>query len=132
MGLFSKNYRSFTQKIVTKLSKIWIWDPGSGSRGLKGTGSVIRIRNTGNNANYLFMKKRVLTIRLNLYKSFICVPNQFFSLSLFCITRNLKFKERCALVHVMYSISLYFVHLKYQDAMKLAKKSLHFYPVSDP
>ncbi len=40
----------FTQKIVTKLSKIWVWDPGSwkiysGSRGQKGTGS--RIRNTG-------------------------------------------------------------------------------------
>ncbi len=44
----------FTKKIVTKLSKIWVWDPGSeirdpektysGSRGKKGTGS--RIRNT--------------------------------------------------------------------------------------
>jgi hypothetical protein len=46
------------QKIVTKLSKIWVWDPGSeirdpekpspdpGSRGQKGTGSRIRIRNT--------------------------------------------------------------------------------------
>jgi hypothetical protein len=48
----------FTQKIVTKLSKISVWDPGSGknlfripdpgSRGLKSTGSRIRIRNTGN------------------------------------------------------------------------------------
>ncbi len=50
----------FTQKIVTKLSKIWVWDPvskirdpektysgpGSRSRGQKGTGSRIRIRNT--------------------------------------------------------------------------------------
>jgi hypothetical protein len=48
----------FTQKIVNKLSKIWIWDPGSeiwdpekaipdpGSRGNKGTGSRIRYRNT--------------------------------------------------------------------------------------
>jgi hypothetical protein len=47
----------FTQKIVTKFSKIWVWDPGSeirdpenpipdpGSRGQKGTGSRIRIRN---------------------------------------------------------------------------------------
>ena len=25
-----KNYRLFTQKIVKKLSKIWVWDPGSG------------------------------------------------------------------------------------------------------
>ncbi len=39
----------FTQKIVSKFSKIWFWDPGktySGSRGLKGTGAWIRIRNT--------------------------------------------------------------------------------------
>jgi hypothetical protein len=44
----------FAQKFVTKLSKIWVWDPGSeirdpektysGSRGQKGNGS--RIRNT--------------------------------------------------------------------------------------
>ncbi len=50
----SKNYRTFTQKAVTKLSKIWVWDPGSeirdpekkpipdpGSRGQKGTGPRI-------------------------------------------------------------------------------------------
>jgi hypothetical protein len=53
---FLKNYRTFSQKIVTKFSKIWIWDPGSeirkkpisdpGSRDQKGTGSRIRIRNT--------------------------------------------------------------------------------------
>ncbi len=46
----------FTIKSVTKLSKIWVWDPGSeirdpeqtysGSWGQKGTGSRIRIRNT--------------------------------------------------------------------------------------
>jgi hypothetical protein len=46
----------FTQKVVTKLSKIWLWDPRSGirkktipdpgSRGQKGTGSRIRICNT--------------------------------------------------------------------------------------
>ncbi len=53
---FQRIIELFTQKIVTKLSKIWIWDPGSGirkkpipdpgSRGQKGTGSQIRIRNT--------------------------------------------------------------------------------------
>ncbi len=52
---FQRIIELFTQKIVTKLSKIWVWDPGSeiqdlektysGSRGQKGTGS--RIRNTG-------------------------------------------------------------------------------------
>ncbi len=46
---FQKIIVFFTQKIVTKLSKIWIWEPGSeirdpekthsGSRGQKGTGS---------------------------------------------------------------------------------------------
>jgi hypothetical protein len=40
---FQRIIELFTQKIVTKLSKIWVWDPGS--RGQKGTGS--RIRNTG-------------------------------------------------------------------------------------
>jgi hypothetical protein len=33
----SKNYRTFTQKIVTKISKIWVWDPDPGVK--KGTGS---------------------------------------------------------------------------------------------
>ncbi len=56
---FQRIIELFTQKIVTNLSKIWAWDPGSeirdpekkpipdpGSRGQKGTGSRIRIRNT--------------------------------------------------------------------------------------
>jgi hypothetical protein len=29
LGHFSKNYRTFYPKIVTMLSKIWVWDPGS-------------------------------------------------------------------------------------------------------
>jgi hypothetical protein len=41
LSQFAKNYRTFYIKIVTKLSKIC----GSGSRGQKGTGSRIRIRN---------------------------------------------------------------------------------------
>jgi hypothetical protein len=56
---FQRILELFTQKIVSKLSKIWVWYPGSdiqdpgksipdpGSRGQKGTGSRIRIRNTG-------------------------------------------------------------------------------------
>ncbi len=53
---FQRIIELFTPKIVTKLSKIWIWDRGSrirkkpipdpGSRGQKGTGSRIRISNT--------------------------------------------------------------------------------------
>jgi hypothetical protein len=50
---FQRIIELFTQKIVTKLSKIWIWDPGSGkkpipdpgSRGQKSSGSAtLRIR----------------------------------------------------------------------------------------
>ncbi len=39
---FSKNYRTFYPKNFPydKLSKIWVWDPGS--RGQRGTGSKIR------------------------------------------------------------------------------------------
>ncbi len=53
---FPRIIEVFTQKFVTKPSKIWVWDPGSeirdpektysGSRSQKGTGSRIRIRNT--------------------------------------------------------------------------------------
>jgi hypothetical protein len=48
---FQRIIELFTQKIVIKLSKIWVWDPrsgigkksipGPGSRGQKGTGSRI-------------------------------------------------------------------------------------------
>ncbi len=41
---FPRIIEVFTQKTFTKLSKIWVWDPGSRSRAQKGTGS--RIRNT--------------------------------------------------------------------------------------
>jgi hypothetical protein len=54
---FQRIIELFTKKIVTMLLKKWVWDPGSeiqdpektysGSRGQKGTGSRIRIRNTG-------------------------------------------------------------------------------------
>jgi hypothetical protein len=62
---FQRIIELFTQKIVTKLSEIWVWDPGSeirdpekphsGSRiqGSKGTGSRIRIRNTAGSATSL-------------------------------------------------------------------------------
>ena len=53
---FQRIVEVFAQKIFNMLSNIWIWDPRSGirkkpipdpgSRGQKGTGSRIRIRNT--------------------------------------------------------------------------------------
>jgi hypothetical protein len=61
---FQRIIELFTQKIVTKLSKIWVWDPGSeirnkpipdpGSRGQKGTGSWIR--NTALNQRLIVQK----------------------------------------------------------------------------
>jgi hypothetical protein len=56
--IFQRIIEHFTQKCVTKLSEIWVWDPGSeirkkpipdpgsGTRNQKGTGSRIRIRNS--------------------------------------------------------------------------------------
>jgi hypothetical protein len=62
---FQRIIELFTKKIVKKLLKIWSWDPGSGknpfqipdpgSRGQKGTGSRIRIRNTAKK-NIFFLK----------------------------------------------------------------------------
>ena len=53
---FQRIFEVFTPKIFNMLSNIWVWDLGSGirkkpipdpgSRGQKGTGSRIRIRNT--------------------------------------------------------------------------------------
>jgi hypothetical protein len=56
-----------------------------------------------------------------MYKSFMCVPNQFFP-SAYLKARNLTFQERSVLVHVLYSISLYFVHLKYPLQAFLSSK----------
>ncbi len=66
---FQRIIKLFTQKIVSKLSKIWVWDPGSeirkkpipdpGSRGQKGTGSRIWIHNTGKNHRYYHRSRLV-------------------------------------------------------------------------
>jgi hypothetical protein len=67
---FQRIIELFTQKIVTKPSKIWVWDPGSevrdpekpfpdpGSRGQKSTGSRIRIRNI---ASIFCLKTNLIT-----------------------------------------------------------------------
>jgi hypothetical protein len=48
LGQFSKNYRIFfSQKIVTKLSKVWVWDQGSEIRDPEKTYSGSRIRIQG-------------------------------------------------------------------------------------
>jgi hypothetical protein len=77
---FHRIIKLFTQKIVTKLSKVWVWDPGSeildprsgknlfriadpGCRGPKITGSRIRIRNTAK--------------RLKKYVAFKCMESNF-------------------------------------------------------
>ncbi len=47
MGQFSKKYRIFTQKMVTTLSKRWVWDPGSGIRDPGSGKSLFRIPDPG-------------------------------------------------------------------------------------
>jgi hypothetical protein len=47
---FQRIIELFTQKIVTKLSKIWVWDPGSRLQGSKR--HRIRIRNTAFYADF--------------------------------------------------------------------------------
>jgi hypothetical protein len=59
---FQRIIELFTQKIVTKLSKIWVWNPGSGirkkpipdprSRGQKGTESATLLYSTVYDAVY--------------------------------------------------------------------------------
>jgi hypothetical protein len=68
----------FTQKIVPKLTKVWVWDPRSGirkkpipdpgSRGQNGTGSRIRIRNTEKNIPSVKLNKPNQKITINLTK----------------------------------------------------------------
>jgi hypothetical protein len=58
---FQRIIALFTQKIVTKLSKIWVWDPGSGKNLFRipdpwvkkapDPGSWIRIHNTESETN---------------------------------------------------------------------------------
>ncbi len=78
---FQRIIELFTQKIVTRLSKIWVWDSGSGirdpgsgknlfripnpvSRGQKGTGSRIRILNTGADTPWVSCSTGGLSIQL--------------------------------------------------------------------
>jgi hypothetical protein len=73
---FQRIIELFTPKIVNKLSKIWVWDPGSGknlfripdpgSRGQKVTGSRIRIRNTEKQKNVCLIMLK-LTISCTRY-----------------------------------------------------------------
>jgi hypothetical protein len=78
---FQRIIKLFTQKIATKLSKIWVWDrgyPGSGktpsripdlgSRGQKGTGSRIRIPNTGSRRAKMTHKSRKKMLKVHVLK----------------------------------------------------------------
>jgi hypothetical protein len=47
LGQFSKVIDLFTHKIVTKLSKIWVWDPGSGIRDQASGKNLFRIPDPG-------------------------------------------------------------------------------------
>jgi hypothetical protein len=94
---FQRIVELFTQKIVTKLSKIWVWDPGSGkkpipdpgSRSQKGTGSQIRIRNTDKNElQYIYRNAAIHFVKKvsHLTDAYFFKEHKQFTLSL-----NLKF-----------------------------------------
>jgi hypothetical protein len=56
----------FTRKIVTKLSKIWVWDLGSGIRGQKGSGSATLVPGTST-----VLKMIILMLKLKLNEDFL-------------------------------------------------------------
>ncbi len=88
---FQRIIELFTQKIVTKLSKKWVWDPGSGKHlfripdpGVKkasNPGSRIRIRNTAEktlNSTVLWLLYDflpVFRIRLRRISTFLGLPD---------------------------------------------------------
>jgi hypothetical protein len=79
----------FAQKIVTKLSKVWIWDPGSEIRdpGVKKApdpGSRIRIRNTAKN-----------TVKLSCYVAMLQAGIFYVTLLLVIGTTSLFFAFDC-------------------------------------
>jgi hypothetical protein len=55
VGQFSKNYRTFYSKIVTKLSKIWVWDPGSGKNSFPDPESATLASSHSSYENLLFL-----------------------------------------------------------------------------
>jgi hypothetical protein len=84
---FQRIIELFTQKIVIKLSKRWVWDPGSGKNlfripdpGVKkapDTGSRIRIRNTANEVKSYYT---TAICRARLFKSKFRLAMEFSSL----------------------------------------------------
>jgi hypothetical protein len=90
---FQRIIELFTQKIVNKLSKIWIWDPGSEIRnpgsgknlfripdpGVKKApdpGSRIRIRNTASQMNFANFKQKITISYFTLFLSSKMVGKQ--------------------------------------------------------
>ncbi len=92
----TKNYSTLYPKNFIKLSKIWVWDPRSGIRkktysgsriqGQKGTGSLIRIRNT---AFYIFFK---CTVRHLYFSASFSDDPAFFSFYTVC---DVLFWQKC-------------------------------------
>ncbi len=92
---FPRIIEVFTQKIVTKPSKIWVWDPGSGKNlfripdpGVKNAldpGSRIRIRNTGT---------MLLCEISNFHHNTVTVPCYYVKYQIFIISYWSKEKRR--------------------------------------
>jgi hypothetical protein len=56
---FPRIIEDFTQKIVTKPSKIWVWDPGSEIRDPDGCKVRIRIRDEQSGSSFLDLRNHL-------------------------------------------------------------------------
>jgi hypothetical protein len=67
---FQRIIELFTQKIVTKLSKIWVWDPRSGIRKKTHSGSVILVFTSKTLQNSALVLKKTSYLCLYYYSFF--------------------------------------------------------------
>ncbi len=135
---FQRIIELFTQKIVTKLSKIWIWDLGSeirdpekpipdpGSRGQKGTGSWIpdpdpqhcTVCKSQNQTKWLIKKHILLMcLRISFYIYFRSVRRHFVQKSpalLYSIVAHHVFKRKWEIFFYWktHFVTLYFLYFK--------------------
>jgi hypothetical protein len=145
---FQRIIKLFAQKIVTKLSKIWVWDPGSairkkpipdpGSRGQKGTGSRIRIRNTDRRPRicqkYLIVfgdgaisLKTHTEIRAILQWFYLNEVVSKYAKSILAYTEN-KLKEYKRIRRKVRTPRVFVVYREYVDRHKTEDISTNFWP----
>jgi hypothetical protein len=117
---FQRIIELFTKKIVTKLSKIWVWDPGSeirypgsgknlfrirdpGSRGQKGTG----FRIPGSGSATLVVMQLMITAQ-SVYTAIVRLAAEVtFSLKLYIISNG--YRRTTHLTHFVYHWTIFVI-----------------------